>query len=185
MQDAAYFYFNRAKTESHVLERLNLPEHFVLATFHRQENTDNLNNLQGIVDGLNRINSETQVVVPLHPRTAKILERVSISPNFRIVEPLGYFDMLMLLNQSSLVVTDSGGLQKEAFFFGKHCVTLREQTEWVELVEKGYNMLSGTSSDSIYISFRQMIARKSNFKVNPYGNGHALEKIAAELKDWL
>lgn len=185
MQDAAYFYFDRAKTESHVLERLNLPKQFVLATFHRQENTDNFKNLQGIVDGLNRINSEIQVVVPLHPRTSKILDKENITPSFRIVEPMGYFDMLMLLNHSSLVITDSGGLQKEAFFFGKHCVTLREQTEWVELVENGFNVLSGTSSDSIYNSFRQMITRKSNFKVNLYGNGHAAEKIAAELKEWL
>lgn len=185
MQDAAYYYFERAKSESTLLQRLNLRTSFVLATLHRQENTDNADNLRAIIEGLNRINRDVPVIMPLHPRTAKLLERYSLKPEFRILEPVSYFDMLMLLDRCKLVVTDSGGLQKEAFFFGKHCITMREQTEWVELVENGFNILVGADATRIYNRFIEMADKRSDFSLNLYGNGKAANTIASELYRWL
>ncbi|MGE0077386.1 MAG: non-hydrolyzing UDP-N-acetylglucosamine 2-epimerase [Bacteroidales bacterium] len=185
MQDAAYFYIEKARNSSTIRRDLLLPEKFVLATIHRQENTDNVENLKGIIEGLNRINSEMEVVVPLHPRTRKILSNHNITPEFRIIDPVGYFDMISLLDTCSLVITDSGGVQKEAFFFKKHCVTMREQTEWVELVENGFNMLCGSSSGKLYDSYKTIISKKSDFTKNLYGDGKASEVIAKELQSWL
>lgn len=185
MQDAAYFYLNKAKSLSKIIERFGLYSDFVLATIHRQENTDDPTLLKQIIDGLNRINKVVKVVVPLHPRTRKILELSLIRPEFTIIEPVGYFDMLMLISNCKLVMTDSGGLQKEAFFFGKHCITLREQTEWVELVENGFNRLAGANSDAIFSAFREMSCKQSNFSIDLYGNGKASENIAQHLKGWL
>ncbi len=185
MQDAAYYYIEKARKTSTISIDLSLPPRFVLATIHRQENTDNVDNLRGIIDGLNRINSETMVVVPLHPRTRKILSNHRIAPEFKIIDPVGYFDMISLLNACSLVITDSGGVQKEAFFFKKHCVTMREQTEWVELVENGFNMLCGSSPEKLYSSYSAMISKKSDFSKNLYGDGKASEVIATELQLWL
>lgn len=185
MQDAAYFYIEKARRISTVIAAHSIPDRFVLATIHRQENTDNIDNLKGIIDGLNRINKEISVVVPLHPRTRKILASHNLSPEFMIIDPVGYFDMISLLNNCSLVVTDSGGVQKEAFFFKKHCVTMREQTEWVELVENGFNTLCGSSSEKLYSSYRAMVSKESDFSVDLYGEGRASEVIARELLGWL
>ena len=185
MQDAAYFYLNKAQATSKIIETLKLHTDYVLATIHRQENTDNPVILKQIVDGLNRINRDGRVVVPLHPRTRKILEASGITPEFTIIDPVGYFDMLMLISNCKLVMTDSGGLQKEAFFFRKHCITLREQTEWVELVEHGFNRLAAANADVIYSAYLEMANKKSNFKIDLYGNGKASERIAAYLKEWI
>lgn len=185
MQDAAYYYLAKAKSISTIHKDLAIPNKYILATIHRQENTDDLSNLQGIITGLNVINKEIPVIVPLHPRTKKILKNNGITPEFRILDPVGYFDMIMLLNSCSLVITDSGGVQKEAFFFKKHCLTMREQTEWVELVDNGYNMLSGTNPDVLFNSYRTMISKKSNFNNNLYGDGKAAAVIAKKLLEWL
>src|SRR5665647_799142 len=144
MQDAAIYYAAKAEEKSNILNQIALPE-FVLATIHRQENTDSPENLQNIIAGLNEINRQIPVVVPIHPRTRKILAKLNIAPEFKLIDPVGYFDMIMLLKSCELVITDSGGVQKEAFFFGKHCITLREQTEWIELIENGYNILVGSN----------------------------------------
>lgn len=185
MQDAAYFYLDKAKHESKILNELSLSNEFVLATIHRQENTDDPARLKNIIDGLNRINHEIRVLAPLHPRTRKILEKLEISPEFTTINPVGYFDMLMLISNCKLVMTDSGGLQKEAFFFGKHCITLREQTEWVELVEHGFNRLAAPNAYSIYHAYREMVNKKSNFDIDLYGSGKASQNIAEQLKQWL
>lgn len=185
MQDSAYFYLSRAKATSNIIDRLGIGSSYVLATIHRQENTDDATNLQQIIEALNKINRELRVVVPLHPRTRKILKTKGIKPDFTIIEPVGYFDMLMLIYNSKLVMTDSGGLQKEAFFFGKHCITLREQTEWIELVQHGFNRLAGANADFIYNAFCEMVNKWSNFDIDLYGNGKASEHIANYLKQWL
>lgn len=185
MQDAAYFYFNQAKESSHIINNLNINTSFVLATIHRQENTDNPFVLKNIIDGINKINREIPVVVPMHPRTSKIVKERGLTVDFKVIGPVGYFDMVMLLNACSLVLTDSGGLQKEAFFFKKHCVTIREQTEWVELVEQGFNILAGTASNSIYSAYREMINKKSDFNIDLYGNGKASERLVEKLNEWL
>ncbi len=145
MQDAALFYSQKSNEKSTILKTLGLNK-FILGTIHRQENTDNPKNLQGIVDALNEIHKQIPVVVPLHPRTKNILNEQQITTDFYPIDPIGYFDMISLLKNCEMVLTDSGGVQKEAFFFQKQCITMREQTEWVELVENGFNTLTGSDT---------------------------------------
>lgn len=178
MQDAAIYYAERARLKSDILRKTGL-NRFVLATIHRQENTDNPEHLKNIIDGLNEINKEFPVLVPMHPRTRNILAQNFQLPDFTIIDPVGYFDMIMLLRNCEMVITDSGGVQKEAFFFGKHCITLREQTEWVELVEHGYNQLVGTDIEKLKNAFLYFKTKKSDFSIDLYGNGKAAE-IAAQ-----
>lgn len=180
MQDAALFYAEKASEKSRIIDNLKL-SNFVLATIHRQENTDNPDNLRGIVNALNTINKEIQVVVPIHPRTRNIFQSRQIVPEFTLIEPVGYFDMIMLLKNSELVLTDSGGVQKEAFFFGKQCVTMREQTEWVELVENGFNILAGSNTQRIIEAFNESVNKKSDFSINLYGKGEASKIAALEI----
>ncbi|MBP1662989.1 MAG: UDP-N-acetylglucosamine 2-epimerase [Bacteroidetes bacterium] len=180
MQDAALYYARKAEQKSDILQKINL-SNFVLGTIHRQENTDNPENLMGIIHGLNEINRNTAVVVPLHPRTRNILKQQNIIPEFTIIDPVGYFDMIMLLKSCNMVITDSGGVQKEAFFFGKQCVTMREETEWVELVKNGFNILSGSNSDKIVSAFNESQLRKSDFTMNLYGQGQAAELAVREI----
>jgi UDP-GlcNAc3NAcA epimerase len=182
MEDAALFYAHKATEKSTILQQLNLSgKAFILSTIHRAENTDNKSNLSEIIHALNVLHETVPVIVPLHPRTKKLIEQHQLKPNFTIVEPLGYFDMIMLLKNCSLVITDSGGLQKEAYFFGKFCVTTREQTEWVELVEHGYNTIAGTNSKAIITRAQQALSTTFPNKLNLYGNGHACENICKAL----
>ncbi len=180
MQDAAMYYAQKAKEKSRIISQLGLTD-LVLATIHRQENTDDPVKLREIISGLNLINKEIQVVVPLHPRTRNILQQMNLKPAFTIIDPVGYFDMIMLLKHCKLVVTDSGGVQKEAFFFGRHCITLREQTEWVELVEHGFNRIIGTNAGLLLDAFRYFSSKKSDFTVDLYGSGKAAERAAGEI----
>ncbi len=180
MQDAAMYYAQKAQEKSQIIGQLGLTD-FVLATIHRQENTDNPVKLHDIITGLNLINKEVQMVVPLHPRTRNILQQLNLKPAFTIIDPVGYFDMIMLLKHCKLVVTDSGGVQKEAFFFGRHCITLREQTEWVELVEHGFNRIVGTNTDLLLEAFQYFSSKKSDFTVDLYGSGRAAERAVGEV----
>ncbi len=182
MLDAALYYGERSAQKSKIVRALNLDPNFVLATMHRQENTDSPENLKGIIDALNTIHNERQVVVPLHPRAKKIIEGSGLKVNFTTVPPVGYFDMIELLKHCALVITDSGGLQKEAFFFKKGCVTLRAETEWTELVEGGFNILAGANPSQILTSYNQIMNKSQNFSVNLYGMGDASSRIADVLK---
>ena len=130
MYDAVLFYQQKAKEVSTILGRENLTKNgFVLATIHRAENTNDPARLHEIVNALNEIHLHQPVVLPIHPRTKAYLQSNQIDLNVKMIDPVGYFDMLSLLDNCSLVLTDSGGLQKEAFWFRKHCITLRDQTE--------------------------------------------------------
>ena len=180
MQDAAMYYAAKAQLKSDIIRKAGLNK-FVLATIHRQENTDNPENLKNIIEGLNAIHKEIPVVVPMHPRTRNILAQNYQLPDFTIIDPVGYFDMIMLLKSCEMVITDSGGVQKEAFFFAKHCITLREQTEWVELVDKGYNLLVGSDIDKLRDAFDFFRNKQSDFSIDLYGNGKAAEMAAAEI----
>ena len=177
MYDAALYYEDKAQLKSDILRRIGTKK-FVLATIHREENADSPEKLRSIIAGLNEIHKQVPVVVPLHPRTRNILAQQYILPNFIIIDPVGYFDMIMLLKNAELVITDSGGVQKEAFFFGKQCITLREQTEWIELVEKGLNVLVGSDSRRLIFAFNSFSTQESDFSANLYGNGHAAKTIA-------
>ncbi|WP_335903760.1 non-hydrolyzing UDP-N-acetylglucosamine 2-epimerase [Shewanella algae] len=172
MLDAAKFYESSA-----VKPRLNsgLRQGFVLATIHRAENTDNINNLRTIFTALNEISGDIDIVCPIHPRTKTILDSLEFKFNFEIVEPVSYFEMIWLLKNCSFVMTDSGGLQKEAFFFEKYCLTLRQQTEWNELVEIGVNKLVDIDVDKIVrAALKIKDYNKEVFKgITPYGSGNA------------
>lgn len=183
MYDAALYYGARAERRSSVLDRLGVRRgEYVLATVHRPANTDNLDNMTGILRAMSR--SRHPVVWPVHPRTRNRLRQfgLSIPPTVIATEPVGYLDMAMLEKHALLVATDSGGVQKEAFFYGVPCVTLREETEWVELLEAGVNQLVGSD----FHRFGQLLSEQiPTFAPlnddHPYGNGQAAEKVALAL----
>lgn len=181
MQDAANFYAEIARKPD-----FDLPEKFLLCTIHRAENTDNHFQLKEIFKALEKISERMKVILPLHPRTkAKLIDLgydFSRS-NICFLPPVGYLEMVYLLKGCSLVITDSGGLQKEAYFFSKCCITLREETEWVELVSGGFNVLTGSSYRKILDCFHKMIISKNNhFSGRLYGDGNAAGRILQELQ---
>jgi UDP-GlcNAc3NAcA epimerase len=178
MFDASLFYKAKADFESTIIKDLNLTAgDYVLATIHRQENTDEFKRLLHIIDALNTIHQQRTVIVPIHPRTRKLIEQQNIDVQFKLIDPVGYLDMISLTSNAALVMTDSGGLQKEAFFFGKYCITLRDQTEWVELVEGNFNFLAGADREVILQAYFENAAPKSSFNAKLYGDGHAAKKI--------
>lgn len=184
MYDAAKYYY--CKSNDNILHQHSLKQNnFILATIHRAENTNDINNLSNIVKALNRINKTQQVIVPLHPRTAKLLGDLPVKPLFSVIDPVGYFDMLQLIDNCSLVITDSGGLQKESFFFNKYCVVLREQTEWVELIENDYAVLAGSDENTIVDAASAFLNKPFNARTVLYGNGKAGEKIASLIENFL
>ena len=180
MQDAAIFYAQSSEDKA-TIPRNKLPDNFILCTLHRAENTDDPKRLSEIIEALNEINEETPIVLPLHPRTKEKIEALDTKLNVTLIDPVGYFDMIELLKKCSLVMTDSGGLQKEAFFFKKNCVTMRDQTEWVELIEKDVNALVGASKIAIKKETLRMLNQQSNFNVDLYGDGKACENIVATI----
>jgi UDP-GlcNAc3NAcA epimerase len=157
---------------------------FVLATLHRAENTDNPERLASIVQALNVVHKTvTEVVLPLHPRTQAAITAQGLSLEVSVIDPVGYFEMLWLLKRSALVLTDSGGVQKEAFFFGKPCVTMRDETEWVELVDVGANVLVGADKELIITQVGSNIRRSIEDKHSLYGGGEAAKEILRHLQE--
>ena len=182
MYDAAMFYKSRANQP----QGLNISSNFVLATIHRQENTDDAEKLEAIFAALEEIAKDKKIVLPLHPRTQKKLDEFKIVPtkNIIILEPVGYFEMIWMLSNCDLVITDSGGLQKEAFFFKKPCITVRDQTEWVELLEHNVNFLTGHHTDRILETYKSIQNSQINFDLNLYGTGDTGEMIVKELSEF-
>ncbi len=181
MFDAAVFYKAHARKP-----QTAVPETFILATIHRAENTDNPVRLESIFDGFEKIAEEIPIILPLHPRTRKRMEALGIkAPNsIEILDPVSYLEIIHLLENCTLVMTDSGGLQKEAFFFKKPCITLRDETEWVELVDHGYNFLAGATAESIYEVFQKIVKAHMYFDKALYGDGKAGERIVGHLKQF-
>jgi UDP-GlcNAc3NAcA epimerase len=178
MYDAALYYSDLSeKKQVSIGNQLNLPENYLLATIHRAENTDDFDALSGIVEALNTIHRHTPVVITLHPRTKAAIDRFELNVECIVLPPLGYLDMIHCIKHSNMIITDSGGLQKEAYFFQKPCITLRSETEWVELVENGYNMLSGTKPETILSAFKEMNTREFRWANQLYGDGHAGDNI--------
>jgi len=160
----------------------DIPANFILATLHRAENTDNPQRLAQIVEALNQVHRDhAPVVLPLHPRTRKIIAQQGRKLDVHLIDPVGYFEMIWLLDHSQLVLTDSGGVQKEAFFFGKACVTMRDQTEWVELVEAGVNELVGADRVKIVEAASRNLGREVRDTEHLYGGGEASQRIVDEL----
>ena len=180
MYDAALYYGTLSSQRSDIMNRLRItPGDYILCTIHRQENTDNLERLKSIIITLNRIHREKAIVLPLHPRTRKILARNNIPTEFEPIEPVGYFDIVELLKHCNMVITDSGGMQKEAYFFSKYCITVRTETEWTELVNHHYNYLAGTDGDTI-LRYYQLLQSKEFKNIHHfYGSGDAGQKIVS------
>lgn len=180
MQDAALFYADKAKKLIG-----NIPERFVLCTVHRAENTDDNENLKGIFCALEKISEKLPVVLPLHPRTkGKLLLLGYDFSHTKIcfIKPVGYLEMVWLLKNCEYVMTDSGGLQKEAYFFEKYCVTMRNETEWLELIENGFNILTGSNSEKILDAVKGLrLKNKVGFENRLYGNGNAGRMILSEI----
>jgi len=177
MFDASLFY-RRLIEQGGVESQLpgGLPADFYLLTLHRPENTDDPARLKAIVETLNGLNGHFGVF-PLHPRTRKAVaaQGLRLAPHIRAIEPVGFLEMLALESRCRFIVTDSGGVQKEAFFFGKPCITLRDQTEWVETVQSGWNTLTGADPERIRQAFERLRipAERPAF----YGDGDSGSKI--------
>jgi UDP-N-acetylglucosamine 2-epimerase len=183
MYDAVLLYLDLAERKSEIMGRLGLePKSYALATVHRAENTDQPERLRAIFEGLERVAKEgLSVILPLHPRTRKQLNALGMHPKkVQVLDPVSYLDMLVLEKNARVILTDSGGVQKEAFFFRVPCVTLREETEWVETVETGWNTLVGCDPEKIVQAALE--ARKGQKIAQPYGDSWAAERIVSILE---
>lgn len=184
MYDVALHYSRLSARKSGIMKQLRLHGRpFALVTLHRQENTDDRERFIGIIGALNALSHETDIVLPLHPRTQKVLAEAGIRLNFLPIDPVGYFDMVELLKNCTFVMSDSGGVQKEAFFFRKHCLVLRDETEWTELTELGYNFIVGADQQKIVERAHEMAGLRRSFAETPYGDGKAGLKIAEILQN--
>ncbi len=171
MFDSILFY-QKLAGKKHKLSDVTDEENFYLATVHRQENTDDKTRLQSIFDAFSEL--DLPVVLPLHPRTLSKLSEITFNDNVKIIEPVSYLEMILLLKNSKKVLTDSGGLQKEAYFLKKPCITLRDETEWIETIEGNWNFITGTNKELILEKVKvNQFAQQKNY----YGDGKAGEKI--------
>ena len=189
MYDNSMYFSEISKEKARITEQLRLKDgEFILCTIHRDANTDHVAQLSAIVQGLMEIQqlSHQKLVLPLHPRTRKkmaellpdaLLETVKNNPNMHLIEPAGFLDMISLESQCSMVITDSGGVQKEAYFFQKPCLILREQTEWVEIVENGNALLVGAQQQRLVEGYQALRAKKDYTFPPLFGDGRAAEAI--------
>jgi len=187
MYDVALRVGDQSERAASIVKRLDIQSDFVLATIHRAENTDTHSRLRTIIVALEQIAGELPVVFPMHPRTTAAVAAAGIDLDsvngLLVIEPLGYLDMISLEQSAAAIVTDSGGVQKEAFFFETPCVTVRQETEWVELVECGWNRLS-PPDDAETLAASVIAAARSDLPLERprlYGDGNAAELIACAL----
>ncbi|MEO6130223.1 MAG: UDP-N-acetylglucosamine 2-epimerase (non-hydrolyzing) [Saprospiraceae bacterium] len=180
MYDATLYYAEKAHQRSHLLKELNIkPKKYYLATIHRPQNTDTAEALQLICQVLDEVAKKMPVILPLHPRTRNKMTEFNIRmKNVIITDPLGYLDMIELESQAALIITDSGGVQKEAYFHRVPCVTFRPETEWVELVQHHWNVVLPPSKYVDMVSVIHQQAQIKGDEVHLYGSGKASEKIA-------
>ncbi len=187
MYDVALYHGSRVKPGTGLMAKLGLSEkNYVLATIHRQENTDHPQRLTAIVEALIATAKNICVVWPLHPRTRAVLQNTgcldTLARHVKLIEPIGYLDMVQLEKFAALIATDSGGVQKEAFFYQVPCVTLRDETEWVELVQASWNRLAPpVSSERVEQALLSSLNSQGR-DVQPYGAGDAARKIAIKLE---
>lgn len=184
MFDASLFYAERAEAQSRLLKTMGLAKgEYILATIHRQENTDSPERWNTLVNSMVKLAQDQAVVWPVHPRVRARLanELPTVPQNLKLIEPVGYLDMVQLEKNAAVIATDSGGVQKEAFFYRVPCVTLRDETEWTELVDSGWNRLTPPLDvDSVCTSVKSAIGKQGQ-NVSPYGSGNAGEEIARRL----
>lgn len=190
MYDNSLYYATLAASRSDIMQRLGLQQDsFVLATIHRDYNTDNPLRLTAIFRALLTIAQQTKVVLPLHPRTAKLMEQnvdnqtcqaLKSNENIILIPPATFFEIIELERHAQVVLTDSGGVQKEAFFYGRPCVILRPETEWVEIVDHGAGLLADAETDRITAAYSTLVGRQVEFPPL-FGDGHAAEHIMQEI----
>ncbi len=188
MYDVALFYGEKSATASSIQSRLDLDRsRYALATCHRAENTDDPVRLENIVSALAKIAEQMPVVFPLHPRTKKLIKANNLEhflDPLKVLEPLSFLDMVALERDAGVVLTDSGGVQKEAFFYDIPCITMRDETEWVETVEAGWNTLAGASKTAIVEAADAALAGSARSKkIMPYGDGRAAQAILKQIRD--
>lgn len=184
MYDAALYYGKRAENCSRILDVLGLEsKNYILATIHRAENTDDLVRMKDILAGFST--SFRSIILPLHPRTrSRLVDFGLVLPStVRAIDPVGYLDMVMLEKNAIFIATDSGGVQKEAYFHNVPCMTLRDETEWVELVNIGANCLVGADTEAIASELRKVAHVPQTFELGFYGNGDSSIYIASILTD--
>ena len=193
MYDNSLFFSKISDIKTSIINDLKLKNNgFILATIHRNNNTDEPIRLNALFKSLNdiSINHQLQIVLPLHPRTSNLLDRnlskdlveaIRLNSNFKIISPVSFLEMLALEKNCCLVMTDSGGVQKEAFYFEKPCVILRPETEWIELLENGAALIADADENKIKFSFEQLIAKKDLSFPKLYGDGNAAEFICSEI----
>jgi UDP-GlcNAc3NAcA epimerase len=189
MLDASRFFGDLASRKSSILDSLGLTaRNYVLATVHRAENTDNYDRLKVIISAIKKTSETLPVVWPVHPRTRKKIETDRLVGHLGsgvcLIDPVGYLDMLMLERSAALITTDSGGVQKEAFFCGVPCVTLRNETEWLELVEAGWNRLAPPNNVEQVVSAILGALGTRGQDITPYGNGDAGNRIVDAFGNW-
>jgi len=192
MYDSILYYSKIAEIKSTILKDLGLltlntqnskliTHNYYLATLHRAENTDDPKRLKSILKALNEIGKEAPVILPLHPRTKKMMKIYNLSPDIhriKLIDPVSYLNMLTLEKHARAILTDSGGVQKEAYWLKVPCLTLRDETEWVETVNNGWNVLVGTGTQKILNGLKLIESRKSfRGKRELFGHGKAGEKI--------
>lgn len=186
MYDAAIYYGKKAEKKSSILSELKLKEkEYILTTIHRAENVDDSDNLKNIFGSLEKVAKDYNLILPIHPRTKNALESMNYlfdRSNINFIQPVGYLDMVMLEKYAKMVITDSGGVQKEAYFHETPCITLRNETEWIELVENGFNFLA--NSDNLLSILHQAEKVRFSTKSSIFGNGKAALKIANALLDY-
>ncbi|MCK1438335.1 MULTISPECIES: UDP-N-acetylglucosamine 2-epimerase (non-hydrolyzing) [Bradyrhizobium] len=187
MYDATLLFGQQAIGSSTILNRLRMVgKDYVLATIHRAENTDDPARLIRIMEALRAVADTIPVILPIHPRTmAAIQQRGCDLGRVTIIEPVGYLDMIVLESQASVIATDSGGVQKEAYFHRVPCVTLRDETEWVELVETGWNVLAPPTDAASVAATILNRAGSTGEDTSPYGDGKAAEKVALSMAELL
>lgn len=184
MFDATLFYREKARRESRICKELSLTDQgYLVATIHRQENTDCRERLKAILAGLQQLHKELPVILPLHPRTKGRIAEMGLSTgNLRVIEPVGYLEMIQLIEGAKLILTDSGGLQKEAYFFQTPSLILRDRTEWQELVDGGYAQLTDADEERIVAGFHAALQSCPDWNLSFYGRGEAAERIVEELR---
>lgn len=183
MFDAALYYGTKVEQNSTLLKDLGIAsKKYALVTLHRAENVDNKQRLSSIFKGLKAY--DHQIILPLHPRTKKMLQNfeIALPQNIKIIDPVGYLDMILLEKHADLIATDSGGVQKEAYFHKVPCITMRDQTEWVELVEHGVNILTGAETNAIIDALRKVTTIDPDLFDEPlYGTGVSGKDIVEAL----
>ena len=157
----------------------------ILCTIHRQENVQNKKMLSELISAMNQLSKKYQIIFPLHPSTRKWITKFGIKIDFLPTEPIGFIEMLNAINSSSIVLTDSGGLQKEAYYLEKPCITLRTETEWIELLEDGCNTLIGKNINDLTRLVENKLSSSLSFNNNIYGDGFASKKIISAILNYV